>query len=406
MVLGWRSSLIDSHDFQAYMLPNSAPQPPELPIAIIAGVICIDIIPDLSAVPGEFFHLLSPSRLVTVGPAVTATGGVVSNTGLALHRLGVPVRLMGKVGDDLFGQSILGLLGKSDTALTRSMIIAPGEASSYSIVINPPDTDRAFLYCTGANDTFRSADVMDDQLQGAGLFHFGYPPVMKHLAFDGGLEMAGLFHRARLASLLTSLDMTMPDPDTPAGQMDWTPWFARVLPQVDFLLPSLDEMRLMMHTQADLHALAGQLLELGAPVVGLKLGDQGLYLRTTPQRDRLPASLDDSFLGRELLAPCFQVNVAGTTGAGDCTNAGFLAALLRGLPVEQVMTNAVATGAYNVEVLDAVSGVPTWAEQQARMQAGWPRRPLQPAMLDYLIKNGWLWDALAQLWLGPADCNR
>jgi len=35
--------------------------------------------------------------------------------------------------------------------------------------------------------------------------------------------------------------------------------------------------------------------------------------------------------GREILAPCFEVDVAGTTGSGDCAVAGLLASLLRGL---------------------------------------------------------------------------
>ena len=46
--------------------------------------------------------------------------------------------------------------------------------------------------------------------------------------------------------------------------------------------------------------------------------------------DRLGLSAGE-WLGRELLAPCFRpAAVAGTTGAGDATIAGLLAALLRG----------------------------------------------------------------------------
>ena len=59
--------------------------------AVVAGHICLDIIPALA---GE--AIPAPGRLVAAGPAVTATGGAVSNTGLALHRLGVPTRLAGR----------------------------------------------------------------------------------------------------------------------------------------------------------------------------------------------------------------------------------------------------------------------------------------------------------------------
>ena len=65
---------------------------------VVAGHVCLDVIPVLSGPAG-----LEPGRLLEIGPAEMSTGGAVPNIGLSLHRLGVPVRLMGKVGDDLFG---------------------------------------------------------------------------------------------------------------------------------------------------------------------------------------------------------------------------------------------------------------------------------------------------------------
>ena len=73
--------------------------------AIIAGLLCLDVIPDLSAVSeGQFQHRFQPGHLMRTGGVRSIPGGAVANTGLALHRLGIPVRLVGKIGDDLFGQ--------------------------------------------------------------------------------------------------------------------------------------------------------------------------------------------------------------------------------------------------------------------------------------------------------------
>ena len=73
--------------------------------AIVAGHICLDIIPDLSGSTLEQFRrTFAPGKLLQVGSAALGTGGTVSNVGLALHKLGMDVRLMGKVGDDAFGQ--------------------------------------------------------------------------------------------------------------------------------------------------------------------------------------------------------------------------------------------------------------------------------------------------------------
>ena len=64
--------------------------------------------------------------------------------------------------------------------------------------------------------------------------------------------------------------------------------------------------------------------------------------------------------GRELYAPSFRVNVVGTTGAGDCTIAGLLTGMIKGLSIEETLTAAVAVGSCSVETADATSGVPHW----------------------------------------------
>src|SRR5260370_10343558 len=73
---------------------------------VVAGHICLDVFPTLAG----GVELFKPGQTVEAGPVVFATGGPVSNTGLALHKLDVPVRLMGKVGDDPVGHAILQLL--------------------------------------------------------------------------------------------------------------------------------------------------------------------------------------------------------------------------------------------------------------------------------------------------------
>ena len=90
---------------------------------VVAGHLCLDIIPDLSGSPSgaTLADILRPGQPVNVGPATLSTGGAVSNTGLALHRLGVPVRLMGKVGNDLFGQAIHALVTQLSPALGEAV---------------------------------------------------------------------------------------------------------------------------------------------------------------------------------------------------------------------------------------------------------------------------------------------
>lgn len=353
------------------------------PLIVVAGHICLDIIPVLAEGPD-----LRPGSLVEIGPASLSTGGPVGNVGLALHRLGVPVRLMGKIGDDVLGRVLLDVLRRREPDLADGMIVAPGETTSYSIVINPPGVDRTFLHCAGANHTFGAADVRTEGLRGARILHFGYPPVMRRFYADGGAELLAMLSDVRGRGLVTSLDVCQPDPHGESGRVDWAGLLARALPAVDVFAPSFDELSVMLsgpgpHAPlqiSSLRDLSRRVLTMGPAVVALKLGDQGLYLRTSrggAALERLCGvlGLDAAvWQDREVLAPCFRASrVAGTTGAGDCTIAGLLAALLRGDDPVAAATAAAAVGACSVEEPDATSGVPPWSDVAARIARGWPR---------------------------------
>ncbi len=396
----------------ARLSPTSSP--PAQPQAVVAGHVCLDLIPLFD--PAAEAPPLTPGTLVNVGPAMRSTGGAVSNTGVAMHRLGTPVTLMAKVGDDLFGGEVLRLLRDRDPRLTAAMAVTPGEATSYSIVLSPPGVDRTFLHCPGANDTFGPEDMRWDETGGARLLHFGYPPIMRRMQ-GGGEAMGSIFEEARRRGMATSLDFCGIDPSSPAARVDWPAWFARVLPSVDFFLPSHDEIAAALsrdgsRTPAEggsLHgraaAMADRLIHLGAAVVVLKLGDRGLLLRTTGDRERLArvggGLLRDhveAWLGRELASPCFEARVVGTTGAGDCTIAGFLAAVLRSASPEAALESACAVGACSVEAADATGGIPPWADVEERLDSGWRRVADEPPA-------GWR-AASRGHWIGPRDPHR
>jgi len=59
------------------------------------------------------------------------------------------------------------------------MIISENEISSYTIVLNPPDTDRVFLHYPGPNHTFTANDIPYEKIKSSRIFHFGYPPLMQ-----------------------------------------------------------------------------------------------------------------------------------------------------------------------------------------------------------------------------------
>ncbi len=389
---------------------------------VVAGHICLDVFPALN---GSVEHF-RPGQTIEAGPVVFATGGPVSNTGLALHKLDVPVRLMGKVGNDLFGQAILRILNERGPDLAGDMIVAPGEASSYSIILSTPQADRMLIHAPGCNATFGADDVAYDTLAGARTyqhFHFGYPPLMQRMFADDGAELAATFQRVQQMGLTTSLDLCMPDPASAAGRADWQAILTATLPYVDVFLPSAEEILFMLHrplfeqfaalpdTVRPLQhikptlvsEMGQQLLAMGAKIVALKLGDRGLYLRTA-NADVLSRMNNNrmhmaAWANRELWMPCFAVDVVGTTGAGDATIAGFLAGFVFSMSPALSLKTACAVGACSVEAVDAVSGIHTWPQTAGRLAKGWPHLPLA---FD-IAQAGWHWDAENGVWIGPRD---
>ena len=390
--------------------------------AIAAGHLCLDVIPDLSGIEQDQMEaILQAGRLVIVGPVGYCTGGPVSNTGLALTKLGIQTRLMGKVGDDIFGRAILDYVKSISEELADAMVVDPATNTSYTIVLSPPSVDRTFLHHPGANDTFGAGDVSYDLLADSRLFHFGYPPLMKRMYEAGGSDLTQIFRRAKDTGVTTSLDMALPDPSSEAGRADWQRILHSVLPYVDLFLPSIEEILFMLRpatyqalcsdaggpnilplVQPELLSDVSQALaEMGARIVALKLGDRGLYLRTADQNalhelGRARPSNLAAWANRELWAPCFQVKVVGTTGSGDATIAGLLSALLRDLSPEQAITAAVAVGACNVEAADALAGIRTWEETWHRMHGRWARHELK------LDVPGWQFNEQYHLWEGSA----
>ena len=376
--------------------------------AVVAGHICLDIIPAL-----DHEIVLEPGRLFEVGSATIATGGAVSNTGVAMNILGVPVVLMGKIGDDAFGHSVLDVLRGYGSELASSMLVVPGEVTSYTVVVSIPNTDRIFLHCPGANHSFGADDIAVDKLEGASLFHFGYPPYMRRIYEHDGEQLEATFRCARGAGLTTSLDLGMPEPGSPSGQADWKAIFRRTLPVVDIFMPSADELLYVLDRDrfgegddldgAALSDLSRQLLAMGVAVAGIKLGSRGLYLRTASHERMLgmggakPGDVD-AWTDRELWFPVHEIDeFVGATGAGDTTIAGFLASFMRGEDVEAAGCFANAVGSCNVQAPDALSGIRSWDETVGLLEAGWAKEGLT------VSSAGWRFDEEAGIWHGPND---
>ncbi|WP_088106130.1 carbohydrate kinase family protein [Halalkalibacter urbisdiaboli] len=385
---------------------------------VVAGHICLDIIPKIKDCKKSLSSLLTPGKLIEIEPADICTGGVVANTGIALHRLGLHPRLMGKVGSDYFGSMVIDLLKEQNPNIVEDMIVAKEESTSYTIVISQPEFDRMLLHYSGTNDTFKADDIQIECLENAKLFHFGYPPLMSQMYKNNGRGLVELLSKVKKLGVTTSLDMAMPDSDS--DSVDWIKFLQNVLPFVDIFLPSFEEIVYMLdpdlskelrdnglQEEVVLHSgvlknISERLLAMGPAIVAIKLGEFGLYVRTADKTKRF-ADLGtytqittEGWLNREILVSCYKVNVAGTIGAGDSTIAGFLTGFLKGLSIEETVQSAVAVGACCVEVADATTGIPSWETIQSRRSTGWSK-------VELSLTDQWKYNDVQQVWLGVND---
>ena len=362
---------------------------------IAAGHICLDITPVFPAgrTCGKPEELLIPGKLIRTEQADVHTGGSVANTGLALKLLGNNVTLLGKVGDDDFGRLIAQILKRYGAG---GLVTDPGSSTSYSVVLAIPGIDRIFLHSPGANDTFTGDDVPDDCLNDAVLFHFGYPTIMRRMYGDGGNELAALFRRVKAHGTATSLDLSAVDADSDAGRADWRTILQKVLPDVDFFLPSFEELCFMLDPDKysalnaaggdmterldpvkDVEPLLDRLMDMGCKTAVIKCGKAGMVWRTAEERilrgtgERL--GLDTAlWAGKGGYQPCFRADtVRSATGAGDTSIAAFLTAVLRGRDPETCVALAAAEGACAVTSYDALSGLKQLDELETRIRNGW-----------------------------------
>jgi len=395
------------------------------PTIVVAGHLCLDLTPQFPAdTPTDITKLFVPGKLINMGSMTIATGGPVSNTGIALSILGVDTALMAKIGQDFVGRGVLEQFSRYK--VTSYLQEVPDAETSYTVALVPKGMDRIFLHSTGANDTFNSHDLNYELIAKAGLFHFGYPPLMRQMFLDGGKELVAIFKRVKESGVTTSLDLSLPDPSSESGKADWYHILESVLPYVDIFLPSIEESSFMVDRDLyqslrasstttdmlehldinDLPRISELFLSMGAKVVALKCGVKGFSIRTASKKRLLqlgrckPADLDN-WANRELHEESFNAEpVLSATGSGDSSIAGFLSSLVKGLSLEESIRMACAVGGLNVKAYDAISGIRSWEETHALVEDGWEKNRLD-VRGDY-----WHYDAEQKVWIGKNDAQR
>lgn len=295
-------------------------------------VVCLGIlIADIFASPIDSLPAAGELRLVD--RYLLSAGGCAANTAACLRRLEREVRVLGKLGEDLFGDFVrkdLERLGTDASAVRRSST----HPTSNTYILNVRGEDRRYLHCIGANADFRFEDIDLAALDDAHVLYVGGYMVMPEF---GPQHLAQLFREAKARGLTTVLDVVI-GAGLPAPLKQIEP----ALPYTDAFLPNDDEARVLTgRTDPEEQAEALSRLNPNCVIV-ITLGRRGALAR---HGDRV------------LRAGAYQLDSVDESGAGDAFAAGFVTGLLEHWPLESTLRFASAVGASCTRALGCTEGV-------------------------------------------------
>jgi sugar/nucleoside kinase (ribokinase family) len=277
-------------------------------------------------------------RLLITDPITMTTGGIVSNSGVAMARLGMKAAAFTYVGRDDWAPLVRQKF-ESEHFDASHLMTHPTAATSTTAVLIDPSGERSFAHCVGAPKLMNRQDFLNhlDFFALAKMVLVGYYSLMPNLEDD----LPELFAKLRQMGCKTALDA--------AGDGGGMQPLDRILPHLDVYVPSLSE-AVHQTGETDPRRILQCFRRCGAPgLLGVKLGTKGVLLS--------PA--DGQFVPIDLVpAPG---PVVDTTGAGDSFYAGLLVGLLRGMSLADAGRLGAATGACCVTGLGATAGLRDYA---------------------------------------------
>ena len=302
------------------------------PTIVVLGSINMDLVGAVSRFP-------SPGETVLGGDFSTAPGGKGANQAVAAARMGASVRMIGRVGTDVFAPTLLDNLrtnGVDVTGVTQD----PDAPSGVAMILLDASHENRIVVLSGANmrcdDTQVDAAASALQSADALMLQCELPP-------DVSVKAARI---ARETGVRVTWDPAPADAFPPDAYA-----------LVDVLTPNQAEATALTGTDvtdaASAESAARALVQRGVRAVVVKLGEAGAFYRSDNDNGYVPP---------------FEVEAVDTVAAGDAFGAAMTCALAEGKPLPDAVRYGAAAGALAATRPGAQHAMPTRTEVESLLR--------------------------------------
>ena len=270
----------------------------------------------------------------------THHGGKGANQAVAVGRLGYPVSMIGRVGDDAFGTELRA--GLENAGVGTAGVATSAGASGVAVIVVAESGENSIVVIPGANAHVTPADLdaSIETIRSAGMIL-----AQLEIPLETVLHLAAICAREGVPLMLDPA----PAAALPPELLKNVTWFTPNETEAAFFIgdPS--------NSTKESPEIAKSLMSKGIRGVVLKLGARGAYLASP---DGVMASIQP-----------FPVRAVDTTAAGDCFNGAFAVGLLMGKDPAESARFAAAAAAISVTRVGAQSSMPALNEVLDKLNA-------------------------------------
>ena len=295
----------------------------------LLGPINVDVTMPIDTYPEEGDDAGAPSYSVE-------TGGVVGNTAIALSKLGANAKLIGCIGDDIWGKLAADAFEETGVDISGVSIL-PGVKTGLNFAVVSKEGERTFFNAWGAN-------IWDDTHK--------FP--LHVISNANMLQVTGhpLSRPSNRSALLNAIEIAQSN-DIPISMdtsirpvFDSTSDIRAVIPKLKICVLGYEEACYLVG-HSDPHTIAQEILSQGPELVAVKLSGKGCVLANADECTTLPS---------------YKVKTIDTTGAGDTFTAGIILGWLSKMDIKATGMLANILGALATTVWGAGTKLPGTAE--------------------------------------------